>query len=235
MNKTIYWSFFLASVKYQEIRHQAHLVINGLTAQIAQNKMLTTQIPWPNSKESHYIQSTEIPSAVTGTGFCILLRWTLMQYHCIAIRQLLYLIDFYFLPVLATKMALYQIFLIRTSTDKTYIFLPLFLCCYSVMKSCPTLQCHGLQYVRLPCPSPSPGVWSDLSPLSWWCYPTISSSVIPFSSCLQSFPASRSFSMSQFFTSGGQSSQPSDAYAFQYTMFVTAFLPRIKRLLISYF
>ena len=235
MNKTIYWSFFLASVKYQEIRHQAHLVINGLTAQIAQNKMLTTQIPWPNSKESHYIQSTEIPSAVTGTGFCILLRWTLMQYHCIAIRQLLYLIDFYFLPVLATKMALYQIFLIRTSTDKTYIFLPLFLCCYSVMKSCPTLQCHGRQYVRLPCPSPSPGVWSDLSPLSWWCYPTISSSVIHFSSCLQSFPASRSFSMSQFFTSGGQSSQPSDAYAFQYTMFVTAFLPRIKRLLISYF
>ena len=61
-------------MKYQEIRHQAHLVINGLTAQIAQNKMLTTQIPWPNSKESHYIQSTEIPSAVTGTGFCILLR-----------------------------------------------------------------------------------------------------------------------------------------------------------------
>ena len=177
----------------------------------------------------------EIPSAVTGTGFCILLSWTLMQYHCIEIRQLLYLIDFYFLPALATKMALYQIFLIRTWTDKTYVFLPLFLCCYSVMKSCPTLWRHGLQYAMIPCPSPSPGIWSDLSPLSWWCLPTISSSVIPFSSCLQSFLASKFFPMSQFFASGGQSSQPSDASAFQYTMFVTAFLPRIKRLLISYF
>ena len=59
---------------------------------------------------------------------------------------------------------------------------------------------HGLQHARLPCPSPAPRAYSNSSPLSWWCHPTISSSVIPFSSCLQSFPASGSFLMSQFFT-----------------------------------
>ena len=64
---------------------------------------------------------------------------------------------------------------------------------------------HGLQHVRLPCPSPSPGVWSNSCTLSQWCHPTISSSVIPFSSCLQSFPASGSFPMSSLFASGGQS------------------------------
>ena len=67
------------------------------------------------------------------------------------------------------------------------------------------LQPHGLQYARLPCPSPAPGACSNSCPSCWWCYPTISSSVIPFSSCPQSFPASGSFLMSQFFTSGGQS------------------------------
>ena len=63
---------------------------------------------------------------------------------------------------------------------------------------------YGLQHARLPCPSPTPGACSNLFPLSRWCHPTISSSVIPFSS-LQSFPASGSFPMSQFFASGGQS------------------------------
>ena len=68
-----------------------------------------------------------------------------------------------------------------------------------------SLQPHGLQHARLPCPSPTPGVYSNSCPLSWWCHPTISSSVIPFSYCLQSFPTSGSFPMSQFFASGGQS------------------------------
>ena len=63
---------------------------------------------------------------------------------------------------------------------------------------------HGMQHTRPPCPSPTPGVYSNSCPLSWWCHPTISSSVIPLSSCLQSFPASRSFQLSQFFASGGQ-------------------------------
>ena len=64
---------------------------------------------------------------------------------------------------------------------------------------------QGLQHARLPCPPPTPGACSNSCPLSQWYHPTISSSVIPFSSCLQSFPASGSFPMSQFFTSGGQS------------------------------
>ena len=55
------------------------------------------------------------------------------------------------------------------------------------------------------CPSPTPGVHSNSCSLSWWCHPTMSSSVVPFSSCLQSFPASESFQMSQLFASGGQS------------------------------
>ena len=64
---------------------------------------------------------------------------------------------------------------------------------------------HGLQHARPLCPSPTPRVYSNSCPLSQWCHPTISSSVVPFSSCLQSLPASGSFKMSQFFTSGGQS------------------------------
>ena len=67
-----------------------------------------------------------------------------------------------------------------------------------------SLRPHGLQHAKPPCPSPTPGVYSNSCPLSRWCYTTISSSVIPFSSCLQSFPASGSFPMSQFFVSGGQ-------------------------------
>ena len=64
---------------------------------------------------------------------------------------------------------------------------------------------HGLQHARPPCASPIPGVYPNPCPLSWWCHPTISSSVVPFFSCLQSFPASVSFPMSQLITSGGQS------------------------------
>ena len=64
---------------------------------------------------------------------------------------------------------------------------------------------HGLQHARLPCPSPTPGVHLNSCPLSQWCHPAISSSVVPFSSRLQSFPASGSFQMSLLFASGGQS------------------------------
>ena len=73
----------------------------------------------------------------------------------------------------------------------------------SVMSN--SLWPHGLQHDRPPCPSPTPGVYLNSCPLSWWCYPIISSSVIPFSFHLQSFPESGSFQMSQFFPSGGQS------------------------------
>ena len=68
-----------------------------------------------------------------------------------------------------------------------------------------SLRPHESQHTRPPCPSPTPGVHSDSCPSSRWCHPAISSSVIPFSSCPQSFPASGSFQMSQLFTSGDQS------------------------------
>ena len=74
-----------------------------------------------------------------------------------------------------------------------------------VAQSCPTLWPHESQHARLPCPSPTPAVYSNSCPSSRWCHPAISSSVIPFSSCPQSLPASGSFPMSQLFTSGGQS------------------------------
>ena len=74
---------------------------------------------------------------------------------------------------------------------------------HSVMSD--SLWPHGLQHTRLPCPSPSPRACSNSCQSSWWCHPTISSSVIPFSSCLQSFPASGPFLKSQLFPSGGQS------------------------------
>ena len=72
----------------------------------------------------------------------------------------------------------------------------------SVVSDC--LRPYGLQHARPPCPSPTPGAYSNSCPLHWWCHLTISSSVVPFSSCLQSFPASGSFKMSQIFASGGQ-------------------------------
>ena len=67
-----------------------------------------------------------------------------------------------------------------------------------------SLQPHGLQHTRPPCPSTTPRLYSNSCPLTQWCQLTISSSVVPFSSCLQSFPASGSFQMSQFFASVGQ-------------------------------
>ena len=75
----------------------------------------------------------------------------------------------------------------------------------SVSRSYPTLWPHGLQHARLPCPWPTPRVYSNSCPLSWWHHSINSSSSIPFSSCPQSFPASGSFPMSQLFASGGQS------------------------------
>ena len=76
---------------------------------------------------------------------------------------------------------------------------------FSCSVVCNSLQPHILQHARAPCPSPNPRVYPNSCPSSRWCHPTISSSVIPFSSCPQSFPASGSFQMRQLFTSGGQS------------------------------
>ena len=68
-----------------------------------------------------------------------------------------------------------------------------------------SLRPHGLQHTRLPCPSPTPIAYSNSCPSNWWCHPNIWSFVVPFSSCLQCFPASGSFPISQFFALGGQS------------------------------
>ena len=95
-----------------------------------------------------------------------------------------------------------HIFSIPIFSSLTHGFL-LILKFSSVMSD--SLQPHGLQHTRPPCPSPTPGVYLNSCPLSQWCHPTISSSVVPFSSHLRYFPASGSFQMSQFFTSGGQS------------------------------
>ena len=86
-----------------------------------------------------------------------------------------------------------------------YIFLNWSISQFSHSVVSNSLGLHGLQHARLPCPSPTPGDYSKSCPSCRWCHPTISSSVIPFSFCLQSFTASGSFPMSQFFAPGGQS------------------------------
>ena len=93
---------------------------------------------------------------------------------------------------------------------QTYYISPSVDMCFSSVRFSRSVMCnslwpHGPQDTRPPCPSPTPRVHPNSCPLSWWCHPTISSSVIPFSSFLQSFQASGSFQMSQLFASGGQS------------------------------
>ena len=81
-----------------------------------------------------------------------------------------------------------------------------------------SLRPHEPQHTRPPCPSPTPGVYPNSCPFSWWCHLTVSSSVVPFSLCPQSFPASGSFQMSQFFSSGGPSIGVSTSHqSFQWT------------------
>ena len=87
-----------------------------------------------------------------------------------------------------------------------------------------SLRPRGLQHARPPCPSPTPGVYPNSCPSSQWCHLTISSSVIPFSSCLQSFPVSGAFPVSQFFSSGGQNIGAS-VYASVLPMTIQDWLP----------
>ena len=89
-------------------------------------------------------------------------------------------------------MTLYSLYFWRISSVQS-------LSCFQLLRP------HGLQHTRLPCPSPTSKTYSNSCPSSQWCHPTISSSVVPFSSCIQSFPASGCFPMSRFFASGGQS------------------------------
>ena len=107
----------------------------------------------------------------------------------------------YSLEGLMLKLKLQSIILARLKPKQTHFTLN---CCCSVAQS-DALPPHGLQHARLPCPSPTLGACSNSCPLSQWCHPTISSFVIPFSSCLQSLPAPGSFTVRHLFTSGGQS------------------------------
>ena len=91
----------------------------------------------------------------------------------------------------------------RDSNLKNHFFIHSVQFSHSVVSN--SLQPRGLLHIRLPCPSPTPRAYSNSCLLSLWCHPTISSSVIPFSSCLRSFPESGSFPMSQFFALGTQS------------------------------
>ena len=108
---------------------------------------------------------------------------------------------FVFNTVTLITNSLYSSF--RRAFIPTYLFVLLVHFSRSVVSD--SLRAHGPQHTRLPCRSPTLGACSNSCPLSRWCYPTISSSVVPFSSCLQSFPATGSFPMSQLFVSGGQS------------------------------
>ena len=104
---------------------------------------------------------------------------------------------------------IYHMYMIYISYIHIHTYIHIYVYIYKVQFSCSvvsdSLWPHGLQHARLPCPSPASGAYSNSCPLRQWCHPTISSSVVLFSSCLQSFPASGSFQMSQLFASGGQS------------------------------
>ena len=123
--------------------------------------------------------------------------WTTLS---VSIELVILFLSFFLLTWCITLMIVYvELFL--HPRDKSHF--PLYHFSYSVVSSC--LQPHGPQHARPPCPLPTPGLYSNSSPLSLWCHSTISSSVVPFSSSLQSFPESRSFQISQFFALGGQS------------------------------
>ena len=113
--------------------------------------------------------------------------------HSFAIVQFLFTVS-------SKRVPLFQ----RTSLNLFSLVVSIYSVQFSHSVVSDSLWPRGL-HTRLPCPSLTPGAYSNLSPSSWWCHPTISSYVIPFSSCLQSFSASGSFQMSLFFASGGQS------------------------------
>ena len=143
------------------------------------------------------------PAIILYLDICFVIRISTPALSCLVFSWCIFFYPFVFkLPVLlylkyiSYKMAYNWILLFKSSLT---IFVRL-------VSRINTLQPHGLQHPRLPCPSPSPGACSNSCPLSQWCHPNISFSVIvPFSFCLQSFPESGSFPMSQLFISGGQS------------------------------
>ena len=119
-------------------------------------------------------------------------------------------------PICAYLKCIHFYFVVLYMIFKAFTFLVFIWLLFSYSVVSDSLQPHGPQHARLPCPSPSPRAWSNSCPLSQWWHSTISFSVIPFYSCLLSFPASGSFPLSQLFASCGQSFSfsisPSDEY-----------------------
>ena len=140
--------------------------------------------------------------------FCLLLIWcsTLI---CILWTMLLILGWIQFNHGLWSFFCVFRFGSLIFSWDFLHLCSSKILLLFSIQVMPNFLQPHGLQHVRFPCPSPSPGVCSNSCLLSRWCHPAISSSVVLFSSCFQSFPASGSFPMSQLFASDGQIIGPS--------------------------
>ena len=130
------------------------------------------------------------PQIILNNTFSVL-KWHILGSHAIFSFQ----IDFlYWVICIYTSLMYFHVFVAHCIFSQ-----------FSHLVISDSLQPNGLQHVRAPCPSSTPGVYSNSYPLSQWCHPTISSSVVPVSSCPQYFPSSGSFPMSQFFTSSGQS------------------------------
>ena len=117
--------------------------------------------------------------------YCVSIWYTVTWFRCVCVCMCVCIYNMYFQIIF--HYSLFSSFQFSHSVVSVY------------------LRLHWLHFARLPCPSPIPKAYSNSSPSSRWCHPTISSSVVPFSFCLQAFPVSGSFPMSQFFASGGQS------------------------------
>ena len=133
------------------------------------------------------------PAQGSNPHFPALMRWFFTHWATLSIFFFFKILDIKFTPKAYLLSVCYMLGIVVSASFS------------SVAQLCPSL-CDPMDCAHQPpCPSPTPGIYSDSCPLSCWCHPTISSYVVPFSSCLQSLPASGSFQLSQFFTSGGQS------------------------------
>ena len=180
----------------QHIKKQGHYFADMEKEIATHSSILAWRIPW-----------TEEPGGLQSMG----LQRVGHNWNDFACTQFIYNVSvlgvqewFSFLYICIYNLLFKILFLYRLLQDRSYSSL----CCISPVQSLSRVWLFAtreLQHARPPCPSPTPRIYPDSCPMSRWCHPTISSSVIPFSSCPQSFPASGSFQMSHFFTSGGQS------------------------------
>ena len=144
-------------------------------------------IPWlgrsPGESKSCPLQDSSMQNPIHGVAELGMTEWLSLSMDTVKFYICTYTYMYIYVPICMNKVSVQ----------------------FSLSVVSDSLWPHGLQHAKPPCPSPTPGVYSNSCPSSQWCHPTISSSIIPFSSHLQSFPASGSFQMSQLFTSGGQS------------------------------